>query len=357
MTKDKHLKSKSSTTKQEAAKTSKTKSKTTTSNKKSKKKSTLKDLFERQKQHPKQPQSDRPMSLPERQKQTTTQPERQKPNGINSSQTPTTSPSATNNNKEKLVTPLPSGKLRTPPSLEREPNYKKALLSTPEKPNMQGMEPNTGKHKPAGAPSTPATHQDLQEMETRIIAAMGRMIAPLQVDMRSNNTKLDTFGTELVALRNHNNILRSKVSNMESINKQLNIRVSRLENQLLEKNIIIRGVKEIKREHTNTTWEKVLAEISTTVEGNTFEDRMAGAERFSIASVRRLGPRQSMTNRLILVKSNLREDAEYLVKNWKHLNKGTFIDYEYTAEVDRERRLLRPILKAAREIEEFKGKC
>ena len=107
---------------------------------------------------------------------------------------------------------------------------------------------------------------------------MGRMLAPLQVDMRSNNTKLDTFGTELVALRNHNNILRSKVTNMESINKQLNIRVSKLENQLLEKNIIIRGVKEIKWEHVNTTWEKVLAEISTTVEGNTFEERMAGAE-------------------------------------------------------------------------------
>ena len=50
-----------------------------------------------------------------------------------------------------------------------------------------------------------------------------------------------------------------------------------------------------------------------------------------------LAPRQSMTNRPILVKLNLREDAEYLVKNQKHLNKGTFIDYEYTAKVERER--------------------
>ena len=356
MTRDKHLKS-NTTKQQEAKKTYKTKGKITTSDKKVEKKTTLKDLFERQKQHPKPSQPDRPMSLPERQKQTTTEPKRGKSNGINSSQNPTSPLAATNNNKEKLVTPLPSGKLRTPPSVEREPDYKKALLSTPEKPNMQGMEPTTGKPKPAGAPSTPATHQDLQEMETRIIAAMGRMIAPLQVDMRSNNSKLDTFSTELIALRNHNNILRSKVTNMESVNKQLNIRVSRLENQLLEKNIIIRGVKEAKWEHTNTTWEKVLAEISTTVEGNTFEERMSGAERFSIASVRRVGPRQSMTNRPILVKFHLREDAEYLVKNRKHLNKGTFLDYEYTAEVERERRLLRPILKAAREMEEFKGKC
>ena len=64
-----------------------------------------------------------------------------------------------------------------------------------------------------------------------------------------------------------------------------------------------------------------------------------------------------MTNRPVFVKFNLREDAKYLLKNRKHLNKGIFLDYEYTAEVDRERQLLRPILKAAREIEEFKGKC
>ena len=164
MTKDKHPKT--SASKHEVKKTSKTKGKSTTSDKTSEKKSTLKDLFERQKQHPRQSQSDRFMSLPERQKQKTIQPERQKPNEINSSQNPTSPLAAVNNNKEKLVTPLPSGKLRTPPSLEREPNYKKALLSTPEKPNMQGTESNTGNPKPAGAPSTPATHQDLQEMET-----------------------------------------------------------------------------------------------------------------------------------------------------------------------------------------------
>ena len=188
------------------------------------------------------------MSLPEWQKQKSKQHERQKPSDTTIPENPTSPLASTSNNKEKVVTPLPSGKLRTPPSLEREPNYKKALLSTPEKLNMQGAEPNTGKPKPTGAPSTPATHQDLQEMETRIIAAMGRMISPLQVDMRSNNNKLDNFGTELLALRNQNNILRSKVSNMESINKQLNIRVSKLENQLLKKSIIIRGVKETKWE-------------------------------------------------------------------------------------------------------------
>ena len=144
---------------------------------------------------------------------------------------------------------------------------------------------------------------------------------------------------------------------MENVNKQLSQRLTKLENQLLDKNIIIRGVPEVKFESPNATWDKVLTEISSTIDGKHFADRMAGAVKFSITSVRRIGPKQVMVNRPILVKLSLCEDAEYLVKNRKFLKKGTYLDYEYTEEVERERRLLRPILKAARSIEEFQGKC
>ena len=64
-----------------------------------------------------------------------------------------------------------------------------------------------------------------------------------------------------------------------------------------------------------------------------------------------------MTNRPILVKFSCKEDAEYLVRNRKYLKKGIYLDYEYTPEVERERRILRPILRAARNITEFQGKC
>ena len=142
MTKDKN--SKASASKHETKKQDKTKDKPKTSNKTTKK-STLKDPFERQKQHPNNSQPDKSMSLPERQKQKSNQCERQKPNDSATSENPTSPLASTSKNKEKVVTPLPSGKLRTPPSLEKEPNYKKALLSTPEKLTMQGAEPTTGK--------------------------------------------------------------------------------------------------------------------------------------------------------------------------------------------------------------------
>ena len=243
-------------------------------------------------------------------------------------------------------TPLPSAKAktRTPPSIEREPVHKKLLLSLPEdkipKINMEAV-----------------THQDLQQSEECIIKAMGEMLKPLQRELQQNNSKIDGFGTELVNLRNENSILKTKVSNIEVANKQLNLRVIKLENQLLERNIIIKGIPEAKWEKPETTWNKVLCEISETVGGDRYEERMIEAKKFSITHTRRLGPRQEMTNRPILVKFSCKEDAEYLVRNRKYLKKGIYLDFEYTPEVERERRLLRPILRAARNITEFQGKC
>ena len=168
---------------------------------------------------------------------------------------------------------------------------------------------------------------------------------------------MDRHTEDMVTLRNQNHMLRAKVINVEKVNQQLNSRLCKLENKLLEKNLIIRGVKEVKWEHNNTTWQKVIAELSETVVGDHFSERIAGAEKFSINSVQRVGPRRDMVNRPIRVNLNLREDAEYLVKNRKYLKKGIYLDYEYTEEVERERRLLRPVLRAARDIDNFKGKC
>ena len=240
---------------------------------------------------------------------------------------------------QQHTTPNPSAKNRTPPSLEREP--------VPKKPNLTNLKPldmepqaESGTPQPTPnppVPPTPATHYDLQQMELRIIAAMSDVKTTLKTDIASINTKMDRHTKEMVTLRNQNNMLRAKVINVEKTNRQLNNRLCKLENKLLEKNLVIRGVKEIKWEHNNTTWQKVIAELLETVVGDHFSERIAGAEKFSINSVQRLGPRRDMVNRPIRISLNLHEDAEYLVKNRKYLKKGIYLDYEYTEEVERER--------------------
>ena len=50
-------------------------------------------------------------------------------------------------------------------------------------------------------------------------------------------------------------------------------------------------------------------------------------------------------------------DVDNLFKNPKKLPDGVFIDREYSRATKKECRLLRPVLKAVRKIEEYKGRC
>ena len=49
-----------------------------------------------------------------------------------------------------------------------------------------------------------------------------------------------------------------------------------------------------------------------------------------------------------------RQDTEYILENRFDLNRGIFVDKEYPAEVERKRRTLLPILKAARQLSDYK---
>ena len=61
--------------------------------------------------------------------------------------------------------------------------------------------------------------------------------------------------------------------------------------------------------------------------------------------------------RPVKVKFTNKNDISNLFKNRKKLPDGVFIDREYSKVTEKERRLLRPIIKAAQKIDEYKGKC
>ena len=52
-----------------------------------------------------------------------------------------------------------------------------------------------------------------------------------------------------------------------------------------------------------------------------------------------------------------KKDVDHLFKNRKKLPKGVFIDKEYSKSTEKERRLLRPVIKAARRLDKYKGVC
>ena len=64
-----------------------------------------------------------------------------------------------------------------------------------------------------------------------------------------------------------------------------------------------------------------------------------------------------MRTRPVLVEFFHKSDAAYLLSNRRELPRGVFADQQYSDETERERRMLRPILRAARRHDNYKGKC
>ena len=151
--------------------------------------------------------------------------------------------------------------------------------------------------------------------------------------------------------------LQAWVEKVESENRQLNSKVNELEDKLLEGNIIFQGIPEQLWEPSNTTKEKVLTTISHTISGDSVEDSMDQARRIPIKDVTTLGRYVAMRTRPVLVEFCHKGVVEYLLSNQTHLLKGVYIDKQYSDETECVRRKLWPILKAARQHENFKGKC
>ena len=151
--------------------------------------------------------------------------------------------------------------------------------------------------------------------------------------------------------------LQHHIEKIEEDNKRLTSKVHQLEDRLLEGNIIFQGIPEQLWEASEVTKEKVVTAVSHTISGTSQEDQMQQARMIPIKDVQRIGRYIVMKTRPVLVEFCHKADAEFLLSNRSHLPKGVYIDKQYSDETECERRKLRPILKAARQHENYKGKC
>ena len=67
-----------------------------------------------------------------------------------------------------------------------------------------------------------------------------------------------------------------------------------------------------------------------------------------------MGRYQPERNRPISVELVHRQDVLYLLEHKKELNKGVYLDREYSKEVEKKRKVLLPILKAARDTDKYR---
>ena len=93
------------------------------------------------------------------------------------------------------------------------------------------------------------------------------------------------------------------------------------------------------------------------VHGETEAEWLSGAKNMLIKQCKRLGRYQDNKSRSVSVELQLKQHADFVIENKKSLGSGIFIDREYSDDVERRRKSLRPVLKAAQELKDFKKKC
>ena len=196
----------------------------------------------------------------------------------------------------------------------------------------------------------------LMELKRQLFEGFDTLIdqklSPLKKDIQElkNDRKLECSELNVETLTR-------KIKQSEAKHKKLENRLNQIEDQLLEKNIIFQGFPETEFEDNDDAKRKVIRAMSLTMPGVDEEEKKSNASKTSIECVERLGKYNPLRAHPVKVRFGNKTDADYVLKQRKKLPKGVFVDKEYSKATERERRLLCPIIKAARRLQHYKGLC
>ena len=131
---------------------------------------------------------------------------------------------------------------------------------------------------------------DFVALEKRLLDGFASMIQreiePLKQDIKE--IKEERLINQNISLNSCESINR-KFNQADEKHQKLQDRISYLEDQLLEKNVIFQGILESEYEDTKDIKTGVVKAISTTMTGESEEDKLLNAGQTSIESVERLG--------------------------------------------------------------------
>ena len=196
---------------------------------------------------------------------------------------------------------------------------------------------------------------ELTELKRQIFAGFETLLAPIKQEIK------ELKDDQKILFECDKSINKSKIEKKfvqnEERHKKLEMRISLLEDQLLEKNVIFQGIHEEEYKDRSDIKVQIIKAIANTMEGDNFEAKKTLAGQTSIDSVERVGKFNPLRTRPVKVKFREKKDVDHLFKNRKELLWGVFIDKEYSRSTEKERRLLQPVLNAARRLEKYKGRC
>ena len=195
---------------------------------------------------------------------------------------------------------------------------------------------------------------------TKMVEQKMQPIEKIENDMKTllkDRELLPEYVQKVQSLKHNTEQLTNKVEKIEQENLELKKKLVKIEDKLLENNLIISGVKEPKFEEDGPRHDKLDIIIAKTLPGETNEEKLEKAKKLDIVSTARLGKYNPIKGHPISVAFIKKADADHVYNSKKLLGKGVYVDREYSSTTKAERKRLKPILRAARRLEEYRGLC
>ena len=121
-----------------------------------------------------------------------------------------------------------------------------------------------------------------------------------------------------------------KFERSDEKHKQLEERLSLIEDQLLEKNLIFQGIFESEYEDKDDIKVQLIKAIAKTMPGADEEEKKKKAGKTSIEYIERIGRYNPLRVRAVKVKFTDKADVDSLLKNKRSLPRGVYLNREYS---------------------------
>ena len=161
--------------------------------------------------------------------------------------------------------------------------------------------------------------------------------------------KIDSNTKQLSSISEENKLLRKE-------NTELKSRLDTIEQNQLRNNVLVSGIQEGPYEQYNTTKLRIQEIIAVTINsGNAVQD-LETAKGIEIIDCKRLGKYRNNYSRPISVTFATRDDKEMFLSNKRTLPDGVYANKEFPIHIKRNRDRLRPILRLAKSLPQYREK-
>ena len=205
----------------------------------------------------------------------------------------------------------------------------------------------------------PELSDELKQLRKLLNEDMTNIIDPLKDQVNNlerSNKLLEEKGEIISNIKLENDCLHDDCKRVKQENKKLKDHITSIENKLLENNIVLSGILDQPWELSDNLCKKALIAILHLANGKTLQEKLLIVRKIGIKNIRHKGDYSVKRHRPISIEFLNKSSADFLFENKRKLPKGLYVDHEYNEETERERRILKSILRKAKQLDCYQSK-